>query len=627
MAYFKDKEPTELKAKAVFAIAVIALIFSLLTFRIWYLQIVKGSYYKDLSEGNRIRLTAISAPRGLILDTKGNLLAENTPGFDLYIVPEDITHLEKTTHEITRLINIDIDLIDEKLKASKRRPRFQPVKIKENLSWEEAAKISAYTYELPGVILHVGPKRVYPYTFATAHLLGYMGEINENELRELSTSTGAPYKSDDLIGQYGIEVLLEHELKGIDGGRQIEVDVRGREIRSLKSIPSKPGNNVVLTIDLKTQLTAWDAMVGKVGAVVAIDPRNGKILAMVSSPSFDPNEFSVGVSENYWKEILRNPLDVMMNRTIQGQYPPASTFKIVTAAAALEEGVITPQTKIKSGGQFKLNRHIFRDWKASGHGKINVTEAIIESADTFFYQVGLKTGMSTIAEYAKHFGFGDITDVGLKNEKYGLVPTAEWKKARYGTSWYDGETVTAAVGQSYLLTTPLQLLNAYAAIANGGTIYKPSLVERVVGYDDETILDFEAEIKGSLPLSEENIEIIRNGLRGVISHEDGTARWINIPELKIAGKTGTAQVVRMKERSKDIEDQPYKLRDHALFVGFAPYDNPIIAVAVIVEHGGFGSTTAAPIARDVIKTYIENNQELLLKEVPDEKETEVPEKP
>lgn len=604
MEYFKDKEPREFRERLVLVSTIVIVVFIALGARLWHLQIMKSSYFSELSETNRIRLVHNQAPRGLVFDKNGTLLIENHPGFDLFIIPEDVREWDETVRMLSEIAGIDKKTIEKRLSDAKRRPRFQPVRIKEDLNFEEMARTAAHSYELPGVVITVGPKRAYNYGASTAHLTGYLGEITEAELKDLRTSEDKPYRGGDLTGKDGVEAVFEYALKGLDGGRQIEVDVRGREIKVLEEMASVPGQNLTLTIDLDTQMAAWDSMIGKAGAVVALDPANGKVLALVSAPSFDPNLFSVGVSKENWGEILRNPLDVMTNRAIQGQYPPASTFKVITAAAALEEEVIDVSTKIKSGGAFHYMKHTYRDWKASGHGEINVERAIIESSDTFFYQVGLLLGINNIESYSKAFGLNRPTGLGFRNEKTGLVPSIKWKKDNFNDRWYDGETIILSVGQGFMLATPLQMLNAYSAIANGGTIFRPQVVEKIESSEGELIESFTPEVMGTLPISEENRLLIRNALRGVVADEGGTARWINKKSLNIAGKTGTAQVVRMKERIKDISKQPYNLRDHALFVGFAPYDDPKIAVAVIVEHGGFGSATAAPIALRVIDTYL-----------------------
>jgi penicillin-binding protein 2 len=342
----------------------------------------------------------------------------------------------------------------------------------------------------------------------------------------------------------------------------------------------------------------------KVGAVVAMEPRTGRILAMVSSPSFDSNALSSRMTQAEWRAVIDNPFNVLNNRAIQGQYPPASTYKPIHAAAALEEGIIAPWTKIFSGPSFWFAGRAYRDWKEEGHGHINVHKAIVQSSDTFFYQVGLMLGVDRLAEYSRKFGFGSKTGVPLQGEKSGLVPSSEWKKKAYKTRWYEGETISVSVGQGYMLATPLQLLNAYAAIANGGTLWKPILVDEITTPEGKVLHDQEPEKNGELGVSAKTMEHVRKGLAGVTHEDGGTARFLRTAGFKIAGKTGTAQVARLVKRTRDIESIPYKLRDHAWFAGFAPYDDPQIAVVVIVEHGGFGASAAAPVAGEVFKAYL-----------------------
>jgi len=604
-SYFKDKEPREFKGRVFAATILVGALFFIITARLWYLQVLEHSYFNELSLNNATRLIKSPAPRGVIYDRVGVKIAENRPGFDLYIMPEDVKDWARTKEMLTRLVGIDEETVNEKL-AKKRAP-FNAVKLKEDLSWEETVKIESFKFEIPGIMLDVSPKRSYVFSEATAHLLGYIGEISERELKEREEEER--YSSGDLIGKYGLEKYFENELRGVDGGKELEVDALGRKIRVANWIPPYPGNNMKLTIDIKTQVAAWAALSGKVGAAVAMDPKTGKVLAMVSTPGFDPNALSTRITRDEWKAIVENPLNVLNNRAIQAQYPPASTYKPIHAAAALEEGVITSNTMIYAGPSFWFAGRAYRDWKEEGHGTINVHRAIVESSDTFFYQVGLKLGIDRLANYTKRFGFGTKTGVPLHNEKSGLVPSSEWKLKTYKIKWYEGETISVSVGQGYTLTTPLQLLNAYAAIANGGTLWRPLLVDEVTTPDGKLISKATSEKRGELGISEKTMAVVRDGLRGVTHEEGGTARFLSRPvDLKIAGKTGTAQVTRLIKRTKNIESIAYKYRDHAWFAGFAPYDDPQIAVVVIVEHGGFGASAAAPVAKEMFKAYLEKEE-------------------
>lgn len=599
--YFKDKEPSELKGRVYLAAVLAAVAFSALASRFWYLQVKDHDYYAELSLNNSIRLVKSPAPRGIVYDRLGVKIAENRPGFDIFLVPEDVKDWDKTRKTLKKLVGIDEELIAQRLKKSKGRPPFQAVKLKEDLTWEETVKVETFKFETPGIILDVSPKRSYIYSEATAHLLGYLGEISEKELKDNEAEGYAP---GDLVGKYGLEKTIEKELRGIDGGKEIEVDALGRKIKVVNWTPSYPGNNVKLTIDINTQIAAWLALKDRVGAAVAIEPKTGRVLAMVSTPGFDPNKLSSGVTGDEWKELLDNPLNILNNRVIQGLYPPASTFKPIHAAAALEAGIITPSTMIYSGPAFRFAGRDYRDWKEQGHGTINVNRAIVESSDTFFYQVGLKIGIDRLSNYVKTFGFGAKTGIALNNEKQGIVPSSEWKKKAFGVKWYEGETISVSVGQGYLLTTPLQLVNAYAGIANGGTLYTPQVIEEITTPTGQTIKNFSPEPRGKIGVSDKTLGYVKDALRGVTHDDGGTARFLKAANLGIAGKTGTAQVAKLIKRTKNVESIEYKYRDHAWFAGYAPYDDPQIAVAVIVEHGGFGASAAAPVARELFKAYL-----------------------
>jgi penicillin-binding protein 2 len=600
--YFEDKEPKELRARTYLVAAFAAAAFFLLATRVWYLQVKEGGRYRELSLNNSVRLVKSPAGRGLIFDRNDIKLADNRPGFDLYIVPEDVLDWAKTKDMLSRLAGVDGTAIDEKIRKAARRPAFQAVKLAEDLSWEETVKIEGYKFETPGVMLEVAPKRAYLYGEAVSHLIGYLGEISDRELSE--RRAGGRYALGDLVGRYGIEDTYEAELKGTDGGREILVDALGRKIRDAAWLTPYPGSDMRLTIDLKTQLAAWEALKDKVGAAVAIEPRTGKVLALVSTPGFDPNALTTGISSDEWQALITNPSKILTNRAIQGLYPPASTFKPVHAAAALEEKVINPSTRIYSGAAFGFAGRQYRDWKEEGHGVINLHRAIVESSDTFFYQVGLKLGVDRLARYSKRFGFGARTGVDLRDEKAGLVPTSEWKKKALGERWYEGETISVSVGQGYMLATPIQLASAYASLANGGVVYAPQTVEEIRSPSGEMVRGFTPRIKGRLNISESTLAEVKRALAGVVHEDGGTASFLRTAGLNIAGKTGTAQVRRLVDRTKDVEKIAYRFRDHAWFAGYAPYDDPRIAVAVLVEHGGFGASAAAPIAREMFSAYL-----------------------
>ncbi len=590
----KREEPLDLRSKTRRVLVLLFLFFGVLFLRIWYLQVVKGEEYKRLSENNRIRLVIAAPPRGRIFDREGRLLVGNRPSFNLTLIPEDVRDWKGLKERLSLLIPGGVEF--DGLKRDRRLP-FEPLLLKRDMEWEEVARIEVNRFDLPGVSIDVESMRYYPYGKSLAHVLGYMGEIDRERLQR--TRFG-DYRVGDMVGKRGIERLWEESLRGIRGGYQVEVDALGRTKRVLKEVAPIPGKDIYLTIDLDLQEVAEKALGDRAGAVIAMDPRNGEILAMVSSPSYDPNLFAKGMDRDTWKALVTDPRRPLENKAIQGQYPPASTFKVVTAAAALEEGIIRPGDRLFSGPYFILGNRVFRDWKEQGHGFIDIHRAIVESADTFFYQLGLELGVDRIARYARAFGFGVKTGIDLDGEKPGLVPTKEWKGLVFNEPWYKGETLPVAVGQGYLLATPLQVLNAYAAIANGGRLLQPHVVKEVRDREGHMIYRARVKEKDRVPVSRKNLEIIKRALWGAVNEKGGTGRTAMIKGFDVAGKTGTAQVVGLREGG----DLPYRLRDHSWFVGFAPYGSPEIAVVVLVEHGGFGATTAAPIAKKVIEAYL-----------------------
>jgi penicillin-binding protein 2 len=408
----------------------------------------------------------------------------------------------------------------------------------------------------------------------------------------------------DLIGKYGVEQKWEPFLKGIDGGRQVEVDALGREIKVMRRVESHPGNNAFLTIDLDLQMTCENLLRGKEGVIVAMNPQNGKILAMASHPPFDPSLFAGGINRDDWENLIQNPFHPLQNRAIQGQYAPGSTFKIITAAAGLQEGVISPQETLFCGGSYRFGNRTYRCWKKGGHGHVKLHRALVESCDVFFYQVGQRLGIDTLARYARGFGLGKQTGISLNDEKPGLIPTSAWKKKAYGEAWYGGETLSCAIGQGFILVTPLQLVNVISAIANRGILYRPQIVERIERTNGKVAKSYSPVSTGKIPFSWENLMIIGEGLYGVVNELRGTGRVARIRGVTIAGKTGTAQVIRLREDMTEEEETPYEYRDHAWFVAYAPVEDPLISVVVLVEHGGHGASAAAPLAKKVMEKYL-----------------------
>ncbi|HYA13132.1 MAG TPA: penicillin-binding protein 2, partial [Syntrophales bacterium] len=496
----------------------------------------------------------------------------------------------------------DLELSTDIPPLGKRR-WFPPVKLEKNISMEKLAIVEAHASDLPGVTVEVVPTRKYVGGEMTAHIIGYTGEISPDELKR---DTDGDLSVGDIVGKDGLEKYLDQYLKGKSGAEQVEVNVLGKEVKVIGKIEPVSGYNVVLAIDSFLQKTAWDALKDKAGSVVVMNPRDGAVLALVSSPSFDPNLFNGGISFEDWDNLSNNPSHPMGNRAISGQYPPGSTYKLIVAAAALEEGLITPETSFNCNGAFELGNRTYKCWQKHGHGRVNLHRAIVESCDVYFYNVGKLVGVDKLAEYARGFGLGQLTGIDLPREKSGLIPTKEWKQSRYGETWQMGETVSISIGQGFDLVTPIQLVNAYSALANGGTLYKPRIVKRIETADGRVLKTFEPEQKGRIPISKKNMDILTYAFWGVVNEKGGTGYALKRKEEDVCGKTGTAQVVGMPDSDKARKrGLSAKFRDHALFVCFAPYKNPEIAIAVIAENAGHGGSAAAPIARRIIDAYFE----------------------
>ena len=578
------------------------LVFLIIFVRLFYLQVVKGDYFFDLSENNRIKIQEIPSPRGVIYDRNGRVLANNTPSFDVSLLYSGIKQLNGILPLLSEILNLDPEEIVKKVKNSLYLPRFKPIKIKLDVNRKELSGIEFHKLDLPNVVVEFFPKRNYPLKENLAHVLGYLGEINESELARPEYSS---YTPGDFLGKSGIEKVLENPLKGRPGWLQFEVDSLGRKKGMLGSVEPVPGEDLFLTIDLGLQGFADQALGEKNGSVIAMNPNTGEILAFVSHPSFDPNLFSRGISFGDWGALIKNPFHPLTNKGIQGLYPPGSLFKIVTAIAGLEEGKITPDTKIFCNGSFSFGNRLYRCWKKGGHGTLNLFDAIEQSCDVYFYQVGHLVGVDPLAYYAKLFGLGGPTGLILENEKKGLVPTSKWKEKTFHIPWQKGETLSCAIGQGFYVATPLQMLVLISAIANGGKLHTPFLVKKLEDERGTILKDFKFNDVPRLPISLASINIIRESLLRVVQGQNGTAKTARVAGIEIAGKTGTAQVVGLPPG--DVRSKlPSYLQDHAWFFAFAPFNNPQIAVVVLVEHGGFGSVAAAPIARDVIKYYLEN---------------------
>ncbi len=606
MMELNTQKMEDFKGRYKYLVTFVGLAFLLIFIRLWSLQVIKGSDLRHLSENNCIRLRENPADRGMLLDRQGRILAHNRPSFEVSVVPEDLRANPEALINVGKMLNMSQDEIEEKISAQKRRTPFKPVKIKSDIDWNELALLETNRVHLPGLIVDVRPRRAYDYGDLASHLIGYLGEVDENELRQ---SRESPYRMGALIGKYGVEYRWENDLRGTDGGQQIEVDAMGREIKPLGVVEPFPGNNLFLTIDLEVQKTAEEAYQDRAGALIAMDPKTGRILAMVSKPSFKPDIFARNILPEEWKSLVENPFHPLQNKGIQGQYPAGSVFKIITAIAGLESGAITPNTQFPCTGAFTYGNRDFRCWKEGGHGSISLHRALAESCDIYFYQLGLKVGPDIIARYATEFGLGKVTGISLPHEKAGNVPSTSWKRKRYGAPWYSGETLSFSVGQGYLLATPLQLLMLISGVANGGKILLPQVVDRVENIYGEKLEEYPPVELRNADVSEKTLHLIQEALTGAVNDPHGTGSACQLKEVKVAGKTGTAQVIAMPEDFKrgQVNRIPLKFRDHAWFVAYAPVEDPKISVAVLVEHGGFGASAAAPIAKKVIEKYLNLN--------------------
>ncbi|MDP6809019.1 MAG: penicillin-binding protein 2 [Desulfobacterales bacterium] len=572
--------------------------------RVWYLQVIKGEDFMGRSENNRVRQVSLPAYRGTIKDRNGEILVSIRPSFNLYVIPEDAKNLSISLDFLSKRIFFD----KERLKANIRQSRsFQSVLMKRDINRKEVAYIEENKMRLPGIHVQIEPLRSYVYKDLAAHVLGYLGEISKNELE---TPQHAKYQLGDMIGKYGLENIYESVLRGEKGFKNVEVDVSGRELKTLKRFQPESGNNLTLTLDVRVQRKLEEIMQGTPeapvrGAVVVTKVQTGEIIAMVSKPSFDPNIFAAGISKKKWRGFIRDDRHPLQNRAIDGQYPPGSTYKVVTAYAALAEELIEPESTIFCPGHFQLGKGRYRCWKRGGHGAMNLHDALVQSCDVYFYTLGRQLGVDRLAQYAKKLGLGSRTGIRLAGEKPGLIPSKQWKQKTRNKPWFPGETISASIGQGYNLVTPLQNASLFSTMANGGIQVKPYLVKRVEDSEGNVIRNFFPEIIKNVGIEPEILKHLREALRGVVNAPRGTGHRSKIRDIVVSGKTGTSQVVRMKtsEENKSEDEVPYKFREHAWFVAFAPYEKPDVAVAVIVEHGGHGGVSAAPIARKAFETY------------------------
>ena len=590
---------TEFRGRTRFFALLVLLVFAFLTYRLWTLQILQGHLYTVKSEENRIRLERIPAVRGMVFDRKHRLLINSRPSFDLRYRPGDSGDREATLQRLAAMVDGDGERF---LDAVRHGKGPKGVTLVRDVDWPSVVAVETRRLDLPGVYVSVKARRSYLTEGMTAHLLGYLGQINTEQLRQLRRKG---YRRGDEIGQAGLEKRWEGRLAGRSGGERVEVDATGRKVRTIDRLDATPGHNVVLTLDVDVQQVAYEALQDKEGAIVVLDVNTGAVLALVSTPAFDPNSFARGMTPEEWRRLTTDNQTPLHNRALQGHFPPGSTFKIVTALAALQEGVISPGEKLFCGGTYKVGDRELRDWKKYGHGHVDMHQALVQSCDVYFYQLALKLGVDRIARHARRFGLGAPTGIELDGESPGLVPDRAWKRRRLGNPWYRGETPMVAIGQGYLGTTPLQMASMVATVANGGTVYRPWFVKRLLSPEGEVMEEYGPVRSGTVDLRRENLAVVRRALFDVVHGTRGTGKRARSEIVAIAGKTGTAQVVEMRGETVKSEDLPYRDRDHSWFVAYAPAREPEIAVATLVEHGGHGGATAAPITRKVIEAYFQ----------------------
>ena len=590
MFYSEQKKQVSTYNRRTFFLFLLKLsLFTAVGWRLYNIQILDSSKYKTLSKKNQIDLEIIFPIRGKIFDRNKILIANNEKVYDLYLIPENTKSINNTLNDLSKFIDIDFTKRRKIIELSTKVKKFEKIKIFENISWSTLEKIETNKYKLEGIFIAEDYLRIYPYKEVFSHLLGYISKPNEKELA-LPFISKMPNLD---IGKQGLEKSFNPMLVGKAGQREIEVNSNGRIIREISKIDSVKGEEVSLSIDARVQEYAVNLLQSyRAGSINVINIKTGEIVCMASTPTYDPNKIIKKPNTEYWESVLSNTLSPLTNRSIQGLYAPGSTFKMIVAIAALKHGIINSASTHSCSGKIEFGDRLYHCWKTNGHGKMDVTNAIKESCDVFFYEISKKLGIDKIAEVAEDFGLGKVFDISMSNQKKGIVPTKKWKKTTLGESWYAGETLISGIGQGFVLTNPFQLAVMTSIIASNGKIVEPSIVKR-------NDINFKMNEKY---LNE--IKIIKKAMFKVVNENKGTAFKSRIDDIKFAGKTGTSQVKRISISERESDDfrkkeQEWKNRDHALFVGYIPHDDPKYAISVIIEHGGSGASTAAPIAKQI----------------------------
>jgi len=574
------------KRATIIVIVIICGLFILLG-RIAWLQLIEGERYFLISKNSRFRLVPLSCTRGLILDRKGEKLAGNEAFFSLGVVPSNVADIDQLLNRLDEVLDIDREMAQKKIQEAPNF--FRPVCVKRNIDISMVTYLLQREEEFPGTVILTQPVRSYPYHQICAHILGHLGEVNQEEL---SASSTFGVELGDLVGKMGVEKAYNSYLQGEKGGEQVEVDAYGRLLRVISERDPLPGDTIYLTIDLEMQTIAERELGQRKGVVLIGDLETGELLALVSHPSFDPNLFSWGISQDEWDKLVQDPDDPLENRVLRGEYSPASTLKIIVTTAALEENIIEREDTLFCRGELLVGNRIFKCWKEEGHGRLNLEQAIIHSCNVFFYQLGLKVGVERIIQYARLFGLGKMTGLDLTSERCGFLPTPDWKSKNKGEAWYPGDTANLSIGEGFILVTPVQMFRVISAIANGGILIKPYLVEKIVNSQGKIVKSFFSEENEKISLSSSTIDFLRKALRGVV--REGTGWRAENKIVKIAGKTGTAEL-------------PNEERSHNWFIGYAPSDDPRLAIVVLVEHREEEISIAAQIAGKIFSQVFDES--------------------
>ncbi|WP_432459054.1 MULTISPECIES: penicillin-binding protein 2 [unclassified Agarivorans] len=595
--------------RSLVSIVGIFLLICVLLANLYYLQFEQHETYTTRSDDNRIKVLPLAPPRGLIYDRNGVLLAENRPNFSIEIIPEKVNDLETLIQQLSQLLNLSETDVERFYQTKQHTRRFKPVVLKSQLSEQQVAMFSAQQHKFPGASIEASLTRYYPYGDSLTHLLGYVARINVKDLQRLEKENKlAEYDATRTIGKQGIERYYEEILHGNVGYQEVEVNNRGRIIRTMKIVPPVPGKDLYLNVDIRLQLRAQSLLDGRRGSIILLDTKTSGVLAMISSPSYDPNLFVNGISSKNYNKLLNSTDRPLINRATKGVYPPASTVKPELAVMGLELGTITEQQRIWDPGWFQIpnTKRRFRDWKRWGHGWVDVYKAIEQSVDTYFYMLAYETGIDQIHNYMSKFGFGEYTGIDIHEESRGNMPSREWKRARYRQPWWQGDTISVGIGQGYWTTTPLQLVQATNILVNRGKIISPRILKSVG--DSHSHIGLPPQIKPPIDLkNQKNWQIALDGMYGVINKSNGTGRRaFKGTAYKAAGKSGTAQVVNIAEDQEyDADKLKEKHRDNAMFVAFAPFDDPQVVTVVVIENAGGGSSNAAPLARSMFDSYFE----------------------